>query len=74
MLPPCQESLPLKGRFQTRKEVFMKELWLRKGEDRRLIAGHLWIFANEVDVQKSPLGDFPQGDRRWAAPLSIRTR
>ena len=40
----------------------MKELWLRKGEDRRLIAGHLWIFANEVDVQKSPLGDFAPGE------------
>mgnify|MGYP004652338451 FL=1 len=40
----------------------MKELWLRKGEDRRLIAGHLWIFANEVDVEKSPLGDFTPGE------------
>ena len=27
----------------------MKELWLRKGEDRRLRAGHLWVFGNEVD-------------------------
>lgn len=40
----------------------MKELWLRKGEDRRLLAGHLWIFGNEVDGQKSPLGDFAPGD------------
>lgn len=40
----------------------MKELWLRKGEDRRLRAGHLWVFGNEVDVKKSPLGDFTPGE------------
>ena len=40
----------------------MKELWLRKGEDRRLRAGHLWVFGNEVDVSKSPLGDFTPGE------------
>lgn len=40
----------------------MKELWLRKDEDRRLRAGHLWIFGNEVDVHKSPLGEFAPGE------------
>ncbi len=40
----------------------MKELWLRKGEDRRLRAGHLWVFGNEADVRKSPLGDFAPGE------------
>ncbi|MFN9967560.1 MAG: hypothetical protein ACK52N_12050, partial [Lysobacteraceae bacterium] len=25
-------------------------LVLRKGEERRLRAGHLWVFSNEVDV------------------------
>ena len=40
----------------------MKELWLRKGEDRRLRAGHLWVFGNEVDVSKSPLNAFTPGE------------
>lgn len=30
-------------------------LYLRKGEERRLRAGHLWVFSNEVDVARSPL-------------------
>ena len=36
----------------------MKTLWLKKGEDRRIRAGHLWIFSNEIDSAKSPLPDF----------------
>ncbi len=30
-------------------------LILRKGEERRLRAGHLWVFSNEVDVGRTPL-------------------
>ncbi len=30
-------------------------LRLRHGEDRRLRAGHLWIFSNEVDIAATPL-------------------
>ena len=37
-------------------------LLLRKGEDRRLRAGHLWVFSNEVDVAKTPLTAFKPGD------------
>jgi len=37
-------------------------LALRRGEDRRLTAGHLWIFSNEVDVAKTPLTSFAPGD------------
>lgn len=40
----------------------MRKLWLKKDEDRRLRAGHLWVFSNEVDVQKSPLTDFAPGE------------
>ncbi len=40
----------------------MRKLWLKKNEDRRLRAGHLWIFANEVDVKQSPLTDFAPGE------------
>ena len=40
----------------------MRKLCLKKNEDRRLRAGHLWIFANEVDVKQSPLTDFAPGE------------
>ena len=32
----------------------METLYLKRGEDRRLRAGHLWVFSNEVDVKRSP--------------------
>lgn len=28
---------------------------LKKNEERRLLAGHLWIYSNEIDVQHTPL-------------------
>ncbi|HEV7606101.1 MAG TPA: class I SAM-dependent rRNA methyltransferase [Steroidobacteraceae bacterium] len=36
-------------------------LKLKRGEDRRLRAGHLWIFSNEVDTAASPLTQFEPG-------------
>ncbi|MGH8113506.1 MAG: class I SAM-dependent rRNA methyltransferase [Rhodanobacteraceae bacterium] len=36
-------------------------LYLKRGEDARLRAGHLWVFANEVDVARSPLTSFEAG-------------
>jgi len=36
-------------------------LRLRKDEDRRLRAGHLWVYSNEVDVAATPLRDFQPG-------------
>ena len=36
-------------------------LRLRKDEDRRLRAGHLWIYSNEIDVEATPLRDFQPG-------------
>lgn len=41
-------------------------LYLKKGEERRLRAGHLWIFSNEVDIRRSPLTEFEAG-----APVAI---
>ena len=38
------------------------ELVLRRGADRRLRGGHLWIYSNEVDSQRTPLGRFEAGD------------
>jgi 23S rRNA (cytosine1962-C5)-methyltransferase len=36
-------------------------LFLRKDEERRLLAGHAWIYANEVDTARSPLKSFEPG-------------
>ena len=42
--------------------VEYRALYLKRGEDARLRAGHLWVFANEVDVARSPLTSFQPGD------------
>ena len=34
---------------------------LKKGADRRLLNGHLWVFSNEIDVEATPLRDFDAG-------------
>ena len=36
-------------------------LVLKPREERRLQAGHLWIFSNEVDVVATPLAAFAPG-------------
>jgi 23S rRNA (cytosine1962-C5)-methyltransferase len=36
-------------------------LRLKRGEERRLAAGHLWVFSNEVDSENTPLGQFAAG-------------
>ena len=36
-------------------------LMLRKDQERRLIAGHCWIYSNEVDVQATPLKGLEPG-------------
>ena len=38
------------------------ELFLRRGADRRLRGGHLWVYSNEVDTARNPLGSFTAGD------------
>lgn len=37
-------------------------LFLKKNEDLRLRKGHLWVFSNEIDSQRSPLDPFQPGD------------
>ncbi|HZF27136.1 MAG TPA: class I SAM-dependent rRNA methyltransferase [Steroidobacteraceae bacterium] len=39
------------------------ELRLKRGEDRRLTAGHLWVFSNEIDTEATPLTAFAPGDQ-----------
>src|SRR5690606_4651565 len=59
---------PLHCPARTRERLDMAEmadypmLLLRRGEDRRLRAGHLWVFSNEVDVQRTPLDRFESGE------------
>jgi 23S rRNA (cytosine1962-C5)-methyltransferase len=43
-------------------EALIPELRLQRGEDRRLNAGHLWVFSNEIDAQATPLTAFAPGD------------
>jgi 23S rRNA (cytosine1962-C5)-methyltransferase len=40
----------------------MPALRLKRNEDRRLHAGHLWVFSNEVDTQQTPLTKFSSGE------------
>jgi 23S rRNA (cytosine1962-C5)-methyltransferase len=39
----------------------MEPLYLKKNAERRLRAGHLWIYSNEIDVNRSPLTNFESG-------------
>ncbi len=41
--------------------TILPELRLKSGEDRRLSAGHLWVFSNEVDTARTPLPGFEAG-------------
>src|SRR3990167_10233452 len=36
-------------------------LQLKKNEDRRLLAGHLWVYSNEIDVTITPLTKITPG-------------
>jgi 23S rRNA (cytosine1962-C5)-methyltransferase len=39
----------------------LPELRLKRGEDRRINAGHPWVFSNEVDIARTPLTNLPAG-------------
>jgi len=45
-----------------RSAAELPALRLKRNEDRRLHAGHLWIFSNEVDTQQTPLQKFTPGE------------
>jgi 23S rRNA (cytosine1962-C5)-methyltransferase len=45
----------------TEDTLSLPELRLKRGEDRRLSAGHLWVFSNEVDAARTPLPGFSPG-------------
>jgi 23S rRNA (cytosine1962-C5)-methyltransferase len=52
----------LLGRISVNQPIEYPALYLKRGEDARLRAGHLWVFANEVDVSRSPLSGFESGE------------
>ena len=39
-----------------------RSLVLKRGEERRLAAGHPWVFSNEIDTERSPLSAFAPGE------------
>jgi len=54
----------------------LPSVYLRKGQERRLNQGHLWIYSNEIDTQKSPLKSFTAGEQvvilsQQGKPLAI---
>jgi len=55
VIPSLLEAVHHDGRYPV--------LRLKRGEERRLAAGHLWIFSNEVDTDATPLSAFGRGDR-----------
>lgn len=48
--------------------VRLRHLRLKRREERRIRAGHLWVFSNEIDTESTPLRLFEPGD-----PVSIRS-
>lgn len=41
----------------------LPSLRLKANADRRLRAGHLWVYSNEIDVATTPLSGFQAGDQ-----------
>ncbi len=41
----------------------LPSLRLNKNADRRLKAGHIWIYSNEIDTKATPLNAFEPGDQ-----------
>lgn len=41
----------------------LASVYLKKGQERRLNQGHLWVYSNEIDTQKTPLKNFTAGDQ-----------
>ncbi|MBQ56551.1 MULTISPECIES: class I SAM-dependent rRNA methyltransferase [Pseudomonas] len=41
----------------------LPSLRLKANADRRLRAGHLWVYSNEIDVAATPLNGFSSGDQ-----------
>ncbi|MDX1344576.1 MAG: class I SAM-dependent rRNA methyltransferase [Sedimenticolaceae bacterium] len=57
-------------------------LKLRKDQERRILAGHLWIYSNEIDTRETPLKQFSPGQQvaihthrnKWVAHAYVNPR
>lgn len=47
--------------YSTETDDVWTPLRLKKGEDRRLRAGHLWVFSNEIDTSCTPISGLSPG-------------
>ncbi|MBS0394564.1 MAG: class I SAM-dependent rRNA methyltransferase [Proteobacteria bacterium] len=66
------ETLPAPDATTAGAAPPLPPLRLKRHEERRLAAGHLWVFSNEVDTGATPLTAFAPGD--LCAVLSDRDR
>ncbi len=41
----------------------LASVFLKKGQERRLNQGHLWVYSNEIDTQKTSLKSFTAGEQ-----------
>ena len=53
MIPSSAQILPV--------HPSLPVLRLKRGEDRRIAAGHMWVFSNEIDTASTPLTAFTTG-------------
>jgi 23S rRNA (cytosine1962-C5)-methyltransferase len=62
-LKPSLGRHPLRQGTGPPKEAIMHAapLRLKKDQERRLLAGHCWIYSNEVDTAATPLKAFEPG-------------
>ncbi len=58
---PQNKVWPLPGAVTAIIAHMPAQLQLKKNESRRIRAGHLWIFSNEVDTRRTPLDQFESG-------------
>jgi DNA-binding GntR family transcriptional regulator len=48
----------------------LRALRLKRNEERRIRAGHVWVYSNEVDVGATPLSEFEPGEPLSEARIS----
>src|ERR1700736_6187266 len=53
VIPSSAQILP--------EHLTLPVLRLKRGEDRRIAAGHMWVFSNEIDTASTPLTAFTTG-------------
>lgn len=46
----------------SRHQMNYQPIYLKKNEDRRIIAGHLWIYSNEIDTKRTLIKHLTPGE------------